>query len=331
MTKICSRSRATEIILPCDMLAAMLQYVRCSDNNHNIRERTAYMERKQIDFVTHPQETHMVGDGFRVHNFIPQMPGMSRYDMDPFLLLDYNAAMSVTPGVPRGVGTHPHRGFSTVTFAYRGSVEHRDSRGNHGIISEGDVQWMTAAKGVLHEELYEREFAARGGCFQMVQLWVNLPANHKMDEPSYQSIRREDMGRVELPSGGGVVEVVSGQYKGVSGPARSHVDVTMLNLRMNKGGKAEFSFNEKHTTFLIVLSGAVEVNCVGVPQDNVLKFKRKGESFDIVATADNTVVLLVSGAPLHEPIVGIGPFVMNSHEELVQAFEDFSDGKFGYM
>ena len=152
-----------------------------------------------------------------------------------------------------------------------------------------------------------------------------------MDEPSYQSIRREDMGRVELPSGGGVVEVVSGQYKGVSGPARSHVDVTMLNLRMNKGGKAEFSFNEKHTTFLIVLSGAVEVNCVGVPQDNVLKFKRKGESFDIVATADNTVVLLVSGAPLHEPIVGIGPFVMNSHEELVQAFEDFSDGKFGYM
>ena len=287
--------------------------------------------KKTIDFVTYPQETHMVGDGFRVHNFIPQMPGMSRREMDPFLLLDYNATMTVQPGEPRGVGAHPHRGFSTVTFAYQGSVAHRDSRGNHGVIGTGDVQWMTAAGGVLHEELYEKQFAARGGKFQMVQLWVNLPAAHKMDAPSYQAITQSDMGRWELPDGAGVIEVVSGQYQGVTGPAHSQTPVLMLNARLNNGGKAAFAFPEHYTTALLVLHGAVEVNGVEVPQDNLLKFKREGEEFEMMATQPETVVLVFSGEPLNEPLDGFGPFVMNTHAEVQQAFRDFGNGLFGEL
>lgn len=286
---------------------------------------------KQIDFVTHPQETHMVGDGFRVHNFIPQIPGMGYYDMDPFILLDYNSKMTVAPGQPRGVGTHPHRGFSTVTFAYHGRVEHADSNGSRGVINEGDVQWMTAARGVLHEEMYEEEFAAKGGDFQMVQLWVNLPAKHKMDAPTYQAITREQMAKYQLENNGGVVEVVSGAYKDVTGPAMSATDVRMMNVRLNKDGKADFSFPETHTTALIVLSGAVEVNGVEVPQDNMLKFKREGEDFTIVATSENTVVLVISGEPIREPIVAYGPFVMNTKQEILQAFNDFNSGEFGIL
>lgn len=287
------------------------------------------MNTKQIDFVTYPQEVHMVGDGFRVHNFIPQVPGMDYYDMDPFVMLDYNAKMQVEPGVQRGVCAHPHRGMATVTFAYHGSVAHRDSKENKGIINAGDVQWMSAASGVLHEELYSEEFARKGGDFQMVQLWVNLPAKHKMDAPGYQTVRREDMGKYQLENNGGVVEVVSGQYKGVKGPAKSYTDVRLMNVRMNKGGQADFSFPQSHSTALIVISGAVEVNGVEVPHDNVLKFKRKGEDFTIVATEEDTVVLVMSGEPMHEPIDAWGPFVMNTHEEIQQAFKDFGNGAFG--
>lgn len=289
------------------------------------------MEKKQIDFVTHPQGVHMVGDGFRVHNFIPQVDGLGRYDMDPFILLDYNALMHVEPGGHRGVGPHPHRGFSTVTVAYHGSVAHRDSKGNHGVIHAGDVQWMTVAGGVLHEELFEKEFASRGGDFQMVQLWVNLPESHKADAPSYQAIRHEDMGFYALPGGKGVVEVISGEYKGVAGPAKSVTDVSLFNVRMGKGAAADFAFPKENTTALLVISGAVEVNGVDVPQDNLLKFKRKGEEFNVVATEDDTVVLLFSGKPLNEPIYGMGPFVMSNHEDLVKAFRDFGNGKFGEM
>lgn len=289
------------------------------------------MNEKQIDFVTHPQEVHMVGDGFRVHNFIPQVPGMSRYDMDPFVLLDYNALMQVEPGEQRGVGPHPHRGFSTVTFAYHGSVAHRDSDDNQGVINNGDVQWMTAASGVLHEELFSKEFAERGGKFQMVQLWVNLPAKHKMDAPGYQTIHHEDMAIYQLADNGGVVEVVSGNYKDVVGPVKTKSDVRLMTVRMNKGGRANFSFPASHSTALIVVNGMVEVNGAGVPQDNVLKFKKSGEDFTMTSVDDDTVVLVMSGEPLHEPINAWGPFVMNTHEEIQQAYRDFGNGKFGKM
>lgn len=289
------------------------------------------MNEKQIDFVTYPQEVHWVGDGFRVHNFIPQVPGLSRYDMNPFVLLDYNAKMRVEPGEQRGVGPHPHRGFSTVTFAYHGSVAHRDSKDNKGIIGPGDVQWMTAASGVLHEELFSKEFAAKGGDFQMVQLWVNLPAKYKMDAPSYQTIHREDMAKYKLADNGGVVEVVSGKYKDVVGPAHTKSDVWLMTVRMNRGGKADFSFPASHSTAVIVVNGAVEVNGVDVAQDNVLKFKKSGEHFTMTAVVEDTVVLVMSGEPLHEPIDAWGPFVMNSHEEIQQAYRDFGNGMFGKM
>lgn len=284
---------------------------------------------KQIDFVAHPQGAHMVGDGFRVHNFIPQMEGMDRYDMDPFILLDYNPKMAVAPGPPRGVGVHPHRGFSTVTFAYHGRVAHRDSKGHQGVINEGDVQWMKAARGVLHEEMYEEEFATKGGDFQMVQLWVNLPAKHKMDAPTYQAITRENMSKYQLETNGGVVEVVSGRYKNCTGPALSDTEVHLMNVRLHKGGSADFSFPSSHTTALIVLSGSVTVNGTEVPQDNLLKFKRKGEDFTITATDEDTIVLVMSGEPIREPIVGYGPFVMNTKQEILQAFADFNNGTFG--
>lgn len=289
------------------------------------------MALKQIDFITHPQESHMVGDGFRVHNFIPYVPGMSQKEMDPFLLLDYNAKMEVAPGVPRGVGEHPHRGFSTVTFAYHGKVAHRDSRGNHGVIGEGDVQWMKAASGVLHEEMYEKEFARKGGDFQMVQLWVNLPAKEKMSDPTYQGITREAMAKYQLPDNGGVVEVVGGEYRGKVGPAKSDTPVNLMTARLNEGGRASFSFPAHYTTALIVVSGTVEVNGTEVPQDNMLKFKREGEDFELVATSPNTVVLVMSGEPLNEPIAAWGPFVMNTHAEIQEAFADFGNGFFGEM
>ncbi|MCI6671165.1 MAG: pirin family protein [Prevotella sp.] len=289
------------------------------------------MKQKKIDFITYPQEAHMVGDGFRVHNLLPYNEGMSQREMDPFLLLDYNAEMTIEPGVPRGVGEHPHRGFSTVTFAYKGSIAHRDSRGNKGVIGEGDVQWMKAARGVLHEEMYEKEFAKKGGQFQMVQLWVNLPASEKMSDPSYQAIAHQDMARYELADGGGIVEVVSGQYKTVTGSAKSVTPVHMMNARLKNGARADFSFPSHFTTLLLVVEGSVEVNGVEVPRDNVLKFKREGEDFEIVATSDNTIVLVLSGEPLNEPIAARGPFVMNSHTEIQQAFADFGNGEFGEL
>lgn len=289
------------------------------------------MSKKQIDFVTYPQETHWVGDGFRVHNFIPGVPGMEQEQMNPFVLLDYNAKMHVDGGVPRGVGAHPHRGFSTVTMAYHGKVAHHDSNGGGGVIGEGDVQWMTAARDVLHKEYYEEEWARRGGDFQMVQLWVNLPASAKMSDPSYQAVARADMGKHELPDDGGVVEVISGQYKDVKGPARSATPVHLMNARLNLGGKAQFSFPAHYTTALIVVQGSVTVNGVEVMQDNMLKFKREGEDFELTATAPGTVVLVMSGEPIDEPIVSWGPFVMNTHEEIKEAFKDFGNGLFGEL
>lgn len=289
------------------------------------------MNAKKIDFVTHPQETHWVGDGFRVHNFIPEVPGMGRYEMDPFILLDYNSKMHVEGGVVRGVGVHPHRGFSTVTFAYHGKVAHHDSHGNGGVIGEGDMQWMTAAKGVLHKEYYEEEWAKQGGDFQMVQLWVNLPSYAKMNEPSYQAVTRAEMGRYVLPNDAGVVEVAAGNYKGVEGPGKSVTPVHLMNVRLNNQGQADFSFPAHYTTALIVLQGAVEVNGVEVSQDNILKFKRSGEDFTIRATSADTVVLVMSGEPLEEPIVGYGPFVMNTKSEIMQAFTDFGNGEFGTL
>lgn len=290
------------------------------------------MKTKHIEAVVAPRAPHYVGDGFRVHNFIPGTFPLDMKRMTPFIMLDYNSKYYFPPtDTPRGVGVHPHRGFETVTIAYKGKVAHHDSAGNSGVIGEGDVQWMTAASGILHKEYHEEEFSKAGGDFQMVQLWVNLPAKDKMSKPKYQGITSEDIAKFQLPDNAGVVEVIAGQYQDAKGPAFTFTPVHLQNARLNKGGKVEFSFPANYNTGILVIDGSVKVNDTEmVPTNHFALFKNDGETFTVEAL-ENSVVLVLSGEPIHEPIAAHGPFVMNSRAELIQAFEDFNEGKFGYL
>jgi redox-sensitive bicupin YhaK (pirin superfamily) len=289
------------------------------------------MATKKVEMIVSPKPAHFVGDGFRVHNFIPGVSGMDMKRMDPFIMLDYNSKFHFNGTErPRGVGVHPHRGFETVTIAYQGKVEHHDSAGGGGIIGKGDVQWMTAAKGVLHKEYHETEWAKEGGIFQMVQLWVNLPATDKMSTPKYQAIKSSDMKNVDLGENG-FIEVIAGTYKDEKGPATTFSPVHMMNAKLKKGGKAEFDFPANFNTAALVIEGSILVNGEEkVATDHLALFKNEGENFSIEATED-AVVLIISGQPLNEPIYPHGPFVMNSREEIIQAFEDYNLGKFGYL
>ncbi|MCC2590786.1 pirin family protein [Chryseobacterium sp. MFBS3-17] len=289
------------------------------------------MSTKKIEIVVSPKEPHFVGDGFRVHNFIPRAFRLDMKRMDPFLVLDYNSKFHFgATDTPRGVGAHPHRGFETVTIAYKGRVEHNDSAGGGGVIGEGDVQWMTAAGGILHKEFHETEWARKGGIFQMVQLWVNLPAKDKMSPPKYQAIKNAEMSRVDLGQNG-MVEVIAGSYKGHQGPASTFTPVHMMNAKLKNGGKAEFSFPAHYNTVALVIEGSITVNDTAkVPTDHLALFENEGKNFSIEASEDS-IILILSGEPLNEPIYPHGPFVMNSREEIMQAFQDFNTGKFGYL
>lgn len=288
------------------------------------------MKTRSIEKVSQPGTPHFVGDGFRVHNFIPGTSSMER--MDPFIMLDYNSKYNFPPSsIPKGVGVHPHRGFETVTIAYKGRVEHGDSAGGGGIIGEGDVQWMTAASGILHKEFHETEWSKTGGEFQMVQLWVNLPAKDKMSPPKYQAISNDAITKVSLPDGGGEVEVVAGEYNGTKGAATTFSPVHLYNVRLKKGAKTQLAFPENYTTAVLMVEGDAMVNgSTQAPQDHFVMFGNDGESFTLEALTD-TVILVLSGEPINEPIASHGPFVMNSKEELMQAFQDFNTGKFGYL
>lgn len=290
------------------------------------------MDTKKIERVLSPPSPHMVGDGFRVHNFIPSGYGMSMERMSPFVLMDYNSKYFFPPtDKQRGVGVHPHRGFETVTIAYKGKVAHHDSSGNSGVIGEGEVQWMTAASGVLHKEYHEEEFSKQGGDFQMVQLWINLPAKDKMSPPKYQGISKDLIKEVVLPKEGGTVEVIAGNYEGVEGAATTFTPVNLFNAKLRKGAIAPFSFPSYFNTALLVIEGRIKVNGTeDVPTDSLLLFANEGEDFTIEALED-AVVLILSGEPIEEPIAAHGPFVMNTKEEILQAFEDVRNGKFGYL
>lgn len=289
------------------------------------------MSTKKVEIIVQPRPAHFVGDGFRVHNFIPSGYQLDMKRMDPFIMFDYNSKFHFSgTETPRGVGVHPHRGFETVTIAYHGRVEHADSAGGGGVIGEGDVQWMTAASGVLHKEFHETEWAKQGGIFQMVQLWVNLPAKDKMSPPKYQAIKNSEMKKVDLGEKG-FVEVIAGEYQNEKGPASTFSPVNLMNAKLKKGGKADFSFPANFNTAALVVEGSISVNGEkNVPTDHFILFKNEGENFIIEATED-AVVLVISGEPLNEPIFAHGPFVMNSREEIIQAFEDFNTGKFGYL
>ncbi len=290
------------------------------------------MATKNIELVATPKAPHFVGDGFRVHNFIPSGFRLDMERMSPFIMLDYNSKYNFPPSiVPKGVGVHPHRGFETVTIAYKGKVAHHDSAGGGGIIGEGDVQWMTAASGVLHKEYHEEEFSKTGGIFQMVQLWVNLPAKDKMSAPKYQAITNAQINKYELPNNAGIIEVIAGSYKDMKGAASTFTPVHMQNAKLNQGGKADFSFPAHYNTALLVIEGSIKVNDTEiVPTDHFVLFENAGEDFTIEAL-ENSIVLVLSGEPINEPIYAHGPFVMNTKEEIEQAFNDVNLGKFGYL
>ncbi|MFN8321857.1 MAG: pirin family protein [Chitinophagales bacterium] len=287
--------------------------------------------KKAIETVISPPAPHMVGDGFRVHNFFPGPYGEMRR-MSPFFMMDYGAKVEFPPSEhQRGVGVHPHRGFETVTIAYAGKVAHHDSAGNSGVISEGGVQWMTAASGVLHKEYHEKEFSRQGGAFQMVQLWVNLPAKDKMSKPKYQALNKEDMGKFILPDNGGTVDVIAGELNGIKGPASTFTPIHVYNLYLNKGAKFTFSLPEHFNTGLLVAEGSIGINDEKtVAVDHFTLFKNSGTEITVEALSD-AKVLVLSGEPINEPLVAYGPFLMNTKEEIIQAYDDVNSGKFGYL
>ncbi len=288
------------------------------------------MKAKSIQQILLPPAPHMVGDGFRVHNFFPTGYNIGKNRMSPFFMMDYNSKIDFSPREnPRGVGVHPHRGFETVTIAYHGKVAHHDSTGNSGVISEGDVQWMTAASGILHKEYHEEEFSKKGGPFQMIQLWVNLPAKDKMSKPKYQAITNDQLGKYQLDNGG-VVEVIAGEFKGVKGAASTFTPIEMYNAKIKKGAAVTFDLPENFNTGILVVEGAVKVNGEKAPADNFILFKNEGETISIEAEEDS-ILFVISGEPINEPVAAYGPFLMNTHEELEQALEDFNKGKFGYL
>jgi len=287
---------------------------------------------KSIEAILPPPHFHMVGDGFRVHNFFPSQPKIGMMGMSPFFLLDYGAKWLVPPSdTPRGVGVHPHRGFETVTIAYHGKVAHHDSAGNSGVIGEGDVQWMTAGAGVLHKEYHEEEFSKKGGIFQMVQLWVNLPAKNKMTPAKYQAIENKDMKKVLLDDGESSVDLIAGEYKGVKGPAFTFSPVNLFNVKLIKGASAIFSFNKMYNTGMLIIEGEIKVNNLKTaPENHFILFGNDGENIEIEAV-EKSIVLVMSGEPIREPIASYGPFVMNTEAEIKQAFEDYNNGKFGNL
>jgi redox-sensitive bicupin YhaK (pirin superfamily) len=289
------------------------------------------MATKIIEKILPPPPPHMVGDGFRVHNFFPSGYTIGKSRMSPFFMLDYNSKVDFSPReTPRGVGVHPHRGFETVTIAYHGKIAHNDSTGNSGVIGEGDIQWMTAGSGILHKEYHEEAFSKKGGPFQMIQLWVNLPSKHKMSKPKYQPITNDQLGKYQLPLHGGVVEVIAGEFKGVKGAASTFTPIEMYNARLKKGASIAFDLPAKFNTGILVVEGAIKVNGEKAHADNFILFKNEGEIISIQAD-EHSVVFIISGEPINEPIAAYGPFLMNTHEELEVAVDDFSKGKFGYL
>ena len=283
---------------------------------------------KKVLAVLSAPRQHWVGDGFPVRTLF-SYNDHGRH-LSPFLLLDYAGPMSFEPtGRKRGVGQHPHRGFETVTIVYEGHVAHRDSTGAGGSIGPGDVQWMTAASGILHEEYHSPAFTRTGGTLEMVQLWVNLPAEHKMAPPGYQDLLDRDIPAAALPSDAGTLRVIAGDYAGHVGPARTFTPMDVWDVRLRKGRKVTLPVADGRTLALIVLRGTVLINGSEIVREmQLVTHDRSGHDVLLEATTDATVLLL-SGEPIEEPIVGHGPFVMNTRQELEQARDDFKQGRFG--
>ena len=285
---------------------------------------------KQITGVYTAPAQHWVGDGFPVRSLFSYTTHGER--LSPFLLLDYAGPHSFPPGSgKRGVGEHPHRGFETVTVVYSGEVEHRDSTGRGGVIGPGDVQWMTAGAGILHEEFHSAEFTRTGGELKMIQLWVNLPAKDKMAAPGYQSITADLIPRVALPDNAGHVRVIAGDYADVSGPAHTFSPLNVWDMQLTQGHDVSLRQPAGWSTALVVLEGEISVNgAENAREGQLVVLSQQGETLHLSAAAD-AKVLLLAGEPLGEPVVGYGPFVMNSKAQIAEAVRDFNSGRFGQI
>lgn len=272
---------------------------------------------------------HMVGDGLPVRNFF-SYGDLGRSELSPFLMLDYGAPVQFPPTKQElGVGMHPHRGFETVTLAYQGGLQHRDTAGNHGEIGPGDVQWMTAGSGVLHEELHSKSFRENGGTLQMAQLWVNLPAELKLTAPKYQTLLRDDIPVINLDAGKATLRVVAGNFGQAKGPAETFTPVNLYDVKLKANGTVELDLPAGYTTALVVLDGSANVNGADAVEGPILVvLDRKGTSVQI-GTESGAHILVLNGEPIDEPVVGYGPFVMNSREQILEAVADFQNGKFG--
>ncbi|WP_436869535.1 pirin family protein [Acinetobacter courvalinii] len=285
---------------------------------------------KKILGVYQNKHMHWVGDGFPVYNlFSYDRLGQS---LSPFLLLDYAAPYRFDPTTAQhGVGSHPHRGFETVTIAYQGEVTHKDSSGGGGTIKAGDVQWMTAGGGILHQEFHSPEFAHEGGLFEMVQLWVNLPAHSKMTPAKYQAIEADQIQHIALDDAGSEMRIIAGQYQDVDGAATTFSPVNVWDGTIVQGQQHSFYVTEGHTTLLVLLSGKVRLNDdQSIEAPSLVVLSREDIEFSLKAEQDSKFLIL-TGQPLNEPIEGYGPFVMNSKAEIVEAVRDFNSGKFGHM
>ena len=283
---------------------------------------------KKIKRIVRDIPQHWVGDGFPVRSLFSYGGGN---DFDPFLLLDYAGPHEFGPDqAKRGVGEHPHKGFETVTILYQGELEHGDSSGGHGTIGPGDVQWMTAASGIVHEEFHSQRFAKEGGMLEMVQLWVNLPAKDKASPPKYQDLRDDQFPRVALLNNAGTVRVIAGKFMGHTGPASTFTPVNAWDLQLAAQGKVEIKLPHGHTCVFIIQKGNVTINGEAAKAVELIQFERDGSDVNIVSESA-AQILVLSGEPIGEPVAGQGPFVMNTREEIQQAMRDYQAGKMGHL
>jgi quercetin 2,3-dioxygenase len=313
------------------LLGTALFYVSSGINQSlQAAKRFGQSRYRGVEGVLSPTNTHMVGNGFKVMNFFPNGKGFEER-MSPFFLLDFNAEVNFPPSkISRGVGVHPHRGIETITFAYKGGVEHHDSKGNHGIINPGDVQWMTAGGGVLHKEYHEQTYSMKGGAFEMVQLWINLPKKHKMVPARYQSILHKNKPKFTLPDNKGAVYVIAGEFRGIKGIAQTYSPVNMYDIHLQPGADFTFQLPANYNSGILLVDGEMTLNNELVPENHYVQLKN--EAGDIrVKTTKKSILLVLSGEPLNEPYVSYGPFVMNTEQEIVQAIEDYKQGKFGFL
>lgn len=282
----------------------------------------------RIERIVRNIPQHWVGDGFPVRSLFSYHEGT---EFDPFLLLDYAGPHTFAPAeAKRGVGEHPHRGFETVTIVYQGELEHGDSSGSRGTIGPGDVQWMTAASGVVHEEFHSERFAREGGVLEMVQLWVNLPAQDKLTPPKYQGITARDIPLVSLPNQAGTARVIAGELLGVHGAASTFTPINVWDVELGPGSRAEFAFTSGHTVILVVQTGSIQVADASLNTAELVRLDRSGGTV-LIHARQTSRILILAGQPLNEPIVGQGPFVMNTREQIQEAIMDYRAGRMGRL